>query len=246
MEIDSFDCARINMGFTRLEINFFDMPNLKPKFQNFEEELSYLESMVSDLDIKISKLVDIKILNIINLGKDTDQHLMAQNLKIALTNLPPSTLTNRMMIYEFQMEMNDKSRAIGNMLVYDYALYSKINRVQPSGKNQICLGSVTRQEFIERCPIMANRTYTRQKKKLADLIFPINLSNKKESLNIQTFLKLFPSTYTANKTHCAVLLDYWCTVFGKRDLLKNIPTENFDDIGDSFIQVLGFFKRGRT
>ena len=200
--IDSYDCARINMGFTRLEVNPPLCQILLPRFINVEDELGYLESCITDMDKLISQIIDIKMFKIMNLGTEVEQWHLATNLKSQVEALPYAE-GSRNMIYEFQMDMNNKSQAIGNMLVYEYASRSEIHRVQPAQKNTVTLGNMTREKFLILCPKMAKRKYTTKRAILVDLIFS---TGSIQTLNIQTFLRIFPSTYTANKTHCATML----------------------------------------
>lgn len=240
--VDSFDCARVNMGFTRAKINIDALIELtqqvleSPKLNKLDE-LQYLELLIANMHNLANKVIDIDLLKVLNLGSGTNPWEFAPNLKSLMRTLESPDTTH--MVYEFQMNDNDKSRAIGNMLVYEYSDLDII-RVQPAQKNTVSFGPLSKSDFIKYCPVISNTKVGRERIKIVDAIFknPTSL----HSLNIQTFLKLYSTTYDANKRHSAALLEYWCSIFDKHDLLAKISRENYDDVGDSFIQILPLLK----
>jgi hypothetical protein len=237
---DSFDCARLNMGFTRAR---FDPEALRLfqeyKVRDFESEdllerLGELETQVSVLLELMKRVLEIMDLRVLSLGESTQPWDLARGLRHQINTLEP---TQSRLVYEFQMSDNDKTRAIGNMLVYEYALCPGIYRVMPAQKNKVVFPALSRDQFLRWCPVMSQRRIGRSKQRMVDVAFAT--PGVRRPINIQLFLAMFSDTYTANKTHCAVMLEYWCSVFGQQDKLANIKSLNYDDVGDSLIQILG-------
>jgi hypothetical protein len=59
------------------------------------------------------------------------------------------------------------------------------------------------------------------------------------------FMEKYASKYTANKNHAKENLKYWLKVHGQLQFLENVPKKNYDDLADSFMQILGWWQYGR-
>lgn len=130
--IESFDCARINMGVIKVDYDFSQLINLtnlthlnKENLlqKSLKDQLDYLENLVQHISQELDRIIHIRDMAIWDLGKESKNPwewapVLADYL-IKFSE-PKST-----MIYEFQMQDNIISRSIGNMLVYHYSFVAR-------------------------------------------------------------------------------------------------------------------------
>lgn len=217
----SFDCARYSMGVALIEKN--DIKNIAPLGKN--PTLDDLEQQVKWISDTLDQIIQVHYSEVWDLRTDKDLDKpwdIANALKPRL-----STLTCDKLVYEFQMNQNDKSRMVSSMICYHYAPIETIC-VPPAKKNKMTLPNITREKFAKYCPILSNKKVG--KKKIIDAIFE---KKEKVDLSLQTFLKLHNDTYAANKMHTSAIYEWWFNIF-------KIPIkyEKMDDKADAFIQAL--------
>jgi hypothetical protein len=229
MLINSFDCARRSMGVCQAALTlepFVNALGLINMDEELDKKIARMESMVAEIALYLDNIVKITHLAVWDLGAEAVQAWdVAPLLKARLATLSEPDV----LVYEFQMSQNDKSRMISTMLVYHYA-DKHIIRMAPAVKNTIVLArNVTREMFARRCPVVANKICNRARL-INAITFPCDLG-------IQTFLKLYTDPYKANKMHTSALLEWWASVFDVA--ISHIPAAELDDAADSFVQILG-------
>jgi hypothetical protein len=138
IKIHSFDCAVKSMGVCTMDL-------IVPMYPDMYQvnELAY---HVSNKMIKISTL---EVWDVKNDGKLKIEKI-AKILKVRLDHLCQTDGIPDLMIYENQMNVNDKSRTISHFLIYHYAK-SEVVRMGPSLKNTIHLGPGLRHsDFLKK------------------------------------------------------------------------------------------------
>lgn len=86
--------------------------------------------------------------------------------------------------------------------------------------------------------------------KIPQHIFIVNptLKNKivlssDNTLQYTTFIQRYSTKHRANKMHCKSNFLYWIDIFNMHDKITHIKkTKHFEDVGDSFCQVLGWYR----
>jgi len=61
-------------------------------------------------------------------------------------------------------------------------------------------------------------------------------------LHHSKFLQKYSNNYIANKNHTKYNFLYFIRIFNQNSLIKNIKKKNYDDIADSFMQIIAFIK----
>lgn len=64
-------------------------------------------------------------------------------------------------------------------------------------------------------------------------------------LNIQYFLENSTRSYNANKAHSKANFVHWCEISRQNRILKGLNSRHLSDIGDAFMQILGWFEFGQ-
>lgn len=160
MLVFSFDCAIKSLGICIMKIN-------KPK-------------TIDD----INTIFDIKYIDSVNLGDYDNPWTTAKSLKSVLKKLNKKYGNPDTLLYEFQMNANDKSRMISNFIAYEYSDICKdIRRVMPTLKNKIYFHKdLKHSEFLKKnnSSYTANKKHTTANMKYYFEIFNLELPNKKK------------------------------------------------------------------
>ena len=239
--INSFDCARRSMGVAVVDIDpYIVLPRIYVDDLDPLDCLTVLEAHLKNVSDCLDQLIRISYIGVWDLGNVVHPWDAAPPLRANLEKLDQEFGIPSSMIYEFQMDLNDKSRMISSMLAYHYSGVHTV-RIQPAEKNKITMRNVSRDEFRLRCPRTANRrvVYGGRRQLIVDAMF----QGATLDLSISQFLRYFTKTYTANKTHTSAMLELWSSVFGVS--LDQVPDECTDDAADTFIQVLAGIKTGK-
>jgi hypothetical protein len=256
--VNSFDCARFSMGVARVTIDpVVVTPGVRTRGHSLEDRIKILEALVRYHEQCLDNILGVEYIGVWDMGEGK----RADDFKEAWDVAPP--LRRRMdkldrkfsppdvLLYEFQMGSNDKSRMVSTMLAYHYASLKTV-RIPAAVKNTLCPArALTREEFQHRCP----RVSARRKKSPAtgrmttvlDLIYPKKTNNGEtavsmaKDLSIQTFLSIVTDTYDANKLHTSACLEWWAGLFHVD--LRWVPNDCLDDAADAFMQVQGALRK---
>lgn len=247
--VNSFDCARFSMGVARVVIDTVVVaPRIYTLGYSLEDRVSILEAHVRHFERCLDNILQVEYIGVWNLGEGK----RADDFKEAWDVAPP--LRSRMdkmdrkfsppdmLLYEFQMGSNDKSRMVSTMLAYHYSGLPTI-RIPAAVKNTMCPArALTREDFLRRCP----RVAARRKKcpvdgKMRQVIDLIYTTQHTRDLSIQTFLTIVTDTYDANKLHTAACLEWWAGMFHVD--LRWVPAACLDDAADAFMQVQGALRK---
>jgi hypothetical protein len=233
--INSFDCARRSMGVAIVDIDpYIFVPKLFI-CGNVLERIMLLEAHVNLLSEQIDRVIRLSMVDVWDLGDVKRPCEAAPALKCRLTNLDAKNGTPSCLAYEFQMDLNDKSRMISTMIAYHYSGTHTVC-MPPAEKNKIVIAhKISEQDFCNRCTRTSNRKIQTAGRRItmAKALFQ---KHNAVDLSIAQFLRHFTKTYTANKTHTASMLEWWSSIFNIS--LDTIPVDCTDDAADAFIQVL--------
>ena len=67
-----------------------------------------------------------------------------------------------------------------------------------------------------------------------------NTISLNKNLTYSNFIKKYSNNYLANKNHCKENLLYFLKSFNLLHLIKDIKKKNYDDIADSFMQMIAY------
>lgn len=141
----------------------------KLKTDNFIHQ--YIQFLIA-LNKILDSIIDIKYLDVVNLlgekkTKDVDVIVRSQCLKNNLAILDNKIFhdVDTMVIIEYQMNCNDKSRTIYNQLIYHYSCKDKfiVKTIAPAFKNKIYFNdSLKHNTFIQQYKnnYIANKRHT--------------------------------------------------------------------------------------
>lgn len=173
MHIYSFDCALINMGVSHIwydkniiiPTTLWDEYKIIDQYQ-LEDQVAILEDMMNVLRVGLDncfKVIKCERWDLGSNNRDPWQWAipLAQKLSGWITH-PPG-----IMIYEFQMNANNISRSIGNMIVYHFMANhpsTRVVRIQPSLKNQLCIGGHLLTNYLKQytSTYKANKVHSTQ------------------------------------------------------------------------------------
>lgn len=139
-----FDCGNKALGVALLEINPVQIlpPRIKSDGLSLEERVRMLEAAVADLGDALRNIIRVNVdvwdllpgVNFKNITLNT-MDTAAKNLKAHLSKIPRPDI----MVYEFQMNINDKSRTISQYLRYHYCDVCPVMSVGGGLKNTVTL-----------------------------------------------------------------------------------------------------------
>lgn len=145
--IMSFDCARRNMGVCVMEVDHvMILPALAlQELDDVESQIAVLERRVQYIDRVLNEILNVRTFESWDCGADAVQAWeVAPVLRQKLNELDAKWGRPDIMIYEFQMNVNDKSRMVSTMLAYHYAFCPTVWRAMPALKNQVSLSNALR------------------------------------------------------------------------------------------------------
>lgn len=156
VRIASFDCGTKAMGVAVLDIDplvfKYSPTEVLALIPDLDAKLNALEKMVKDLSETIDRVIYMHA-EVWDLapgvkGNDLADHMVtvSRNLKVRLDELNPD-----LVVYEFQMSVNDKSRANSFLILYHFCDKCPIFRVGGALKNTVTLAKhLTHQTFIKK------------------------------------------------------------------------------------------------
>ena len=243
MHIISYDIASKSLAISIIYFNKNWKSELKTKRDSYNSNISKLDNPIDickytinyllEIDKLASELINLIYVDIIDLIpgeklKDTTAILRTSRLKSYLKAIDKKLVDlndDIIVLLEYQMGPNDKSRNVCSQILYHYSdsdsNFSNVNIIDkpnnlhkykieilgPSLKNKI--------NFIKETPYSY---YTRKYTKL----------------------------YDANKNHSKENFIYWINKNKMTHMIKNIKKKNLDDIADSFNMAFAWllFKSG--
>jgi len=186
----SIDCANksLAIGFYKLNLNNWKLELLKilqNKNIKLEERLIQSNKLLDNvLDIKFLKVIDLipnkKIKETTIIERSIQLNLHTQNIQNSISKIVGNNKIN--VFIEYQMNANDKSRAVFNQLIYAFAepeLY-EIKVITPTLKNQIYF-----KDELKHCRILQrySKVYTANKVHCKEnFLYFLELFNKMEHL----------------------------------------------------------------
>ncbi len=167
-------------------------------------------------DASIDSLIQIHWIKLIDVtdgktAKSVDAFTKARSLKqhmreiVELMNQTAKDEKPTLLI-EYQMNANDKSRAVYNQLVYEFCDLCDIVCMPPALKNTVYLNKALRYGEV------------------------LNVSG---------------ANYQANKNHSKYNFMYYLCVTKQLHLLKGVKSKNYDDIADTFMQMVAHLVRAK-
>jgi hypothetical protein len=143
------------LGVAVVELN---IPTWVPAVRDIPADnicLSKYLDIINHVAKELIKIIHIDVINLGNYSCPTDTALKLKQHLTWLDHFKPDIC-----VYEFQMNLNDKSRMISNFITYHYADIRTI-RIPPSYKNTVTLHpDISHQTYLKR----ASKTYSANKK----------------------------------------------------------------------------------
>lgn len=219
MLIYSFDCAQHNMGFTAIT-------HREPiPLPAGTRDIAWLEQAVITFVDNVNSVIKIEKAQLIDLGG---------NPTLGLRRFLDTLAKPDVVVYEFQMNINDKSRMISHMISYHFA-YCKVISIGGAEKNKVCIArNIDANTFAHMCPNIA-----RKRKLLNSGVSTVGkLLYYKDVVDLshRNFLRITNKNYDGNKLHTSAMFEYWNTAFS-----LGYTFAKWDDVADSFIQCLAVF-----
>lgn len=207
----SFDCANRSLAVCYASINKNTYAPLMEAIQNSKDNkelyLDYVQiHFVKVFDITSGKKFDTvqKSILLKTQLQELDAQIKTESDKLNRTyGVSKSDEPYSQVLIEYQMSVNDKSRAVSQQLVYHYCDKANVYLVGPTLKNKIDLS--------------ADR-----------------------SLSYGDFIAKYSSKYIANKNHTKQNFLHYLYKTELSDIINPIKKKNYDDIADSFAQIIGF------
>jgi hypothetical protein len=128
-------------------------------------------------------------------------------------------------LLEYQMGPNDKSRNVCSQILFNY---SKNDNIEFKSFNFQHITISEKSDLIYSTEIVG-----------PSLKNKINLDKDKDH---QFFLTKYANNYDANKKHSSHNFLTWVKKKSIENMIKDIPKKNIDDIADSVIMALAWFK----
>lgn len=162
----SFDCGNKAMGVAFIEFNTAEgVPTVPTASASLAEQVAAIERYIAALHRYMNGVVRLSGSDVWDLAPDVGGRALAgheqticQNLKTRLGGLPRPDG----MWYEFQMGINDKSRATSHYLTYNYCDICPVNTVGGALKNTVMLAPhLDHRRYLARYadPYVANKQH---------------------------------------------------------------------------------------
>ena len=245
MIIYSFDCAIKNVGFCCLSVNTewrTDVQNIITETDNFyqsssKDPLSTMNDLLQKADKIVDSILDIKYMNIFDLaaeGNALDVKLteIVKRLKYVLFCLEKQLPAPDIVLIEYQMNANDKSRGISRY-IEEYFL--------PLGGTDATITAA-----IASYPLIAADIPPELVKFTQIHLVNPNLKNAykvdpSELGDYQTYIVKYNRTY-ANKAHTTHNFRYFLQTRGLSHVIEDVPNK-LDDAADAFMQAYAWCKK---
>ena len=218
MYILGIDCANKSLAISIVEVN---IEAFVPTSGSVEERLRHLQEYV---DNKI-KICYINLFDLIPGKKvrDTSSEYRTRRLKAVLYAIDCVARgfgKIDLVLIEYQMSHNDKSRDISAKLLYHFSnVCSEFSSIYPVS--------------VPLMPVLYSSA----------LIVGPSLKQKVSfapHLKYSLFCEKYCSNYTANKAHSKANFIHFAAIF-EYDITA-IPKKNIDDVADSFMMIVGYLK----
>lgn len=172
--IISFDCGTVNLGYSVVEVNPINYEEEIPKCNSLDDIKKLLRT-----NFKIIEWNNQNITRGLNL-EDTEDQDRAKDMKDFLNDLDNRVGTNdeTIVLVEYQMGPNDKSRGVAWQLIYHYDV--RVIKVGPSLKNQITFDPLCPyQYFLQK---YGSRKYANKKHTRHQLIKYLEITGQQDIL----------------------------------------------------------------
>ena len=248
MIIFSFDCAIKNLGFCCIEVNTNWSKQTELIIQEFtqlysnddQDSINVLDKihiLVKKTDTLVNSIFQIKYMNIFDLAaegkaKETKLTEIVKRLKYILFCLGNQLPKPDIVLIEYQMNANDKSRGICRY-IEEYYL--------PIGGTDATITYA-----MPEYPLYASDISAELISETKIYIVPPSLKNSYQidpSIKgaYQTFIEKCNRSYDANKAHAIYNFVYFLQTRNLSHTIKNIPNK-LDDIADAFMQAYSWCK----
>lgn len=218
MYVISFDVATKSLAVSIIKYNVFLNEELKKSYEKYlsRRDTSNVEILIkqyNELLCEVNRLLDTEIeilyMDVVDLipGKKLkDTSIIERTKSLAsylrdFDKIVTETTESPVVLIEYQMGPNDKSRAVSSQIMYHFADYT-VYLVGPSLKNTLIVNEENYSEFAEK----------------------------------------YRSNYLANKNHSKCNFLKIIKHLKKEEMIKNIKKKNIDDIADSVLMSIAWFK----
>jgi hypothetical protein len=217
------------------------------EFKCINKQLHLFEEF-NTLYVNICKLVYIDVINLIpnKLLRDTDIILRSSRLHGFVTYIKHLAKTldvkqcssdsgNRsdcgenIVLIEYQMSVNDKSKIICNQLAVSFV------------EDDFAFASFTkRKEFYDSPAEVAVATQSKFETHIVGCSIKNRISFNHVNLNYETFLPKYQKSYDANKAHCKANLIEWARLTKNEDKISIIDKKVLKDASDAFMMAFAW------
>lgn len=150
LKIHSYDCARKSMGVCCLRVRTFCQMN-----PTWNLPVLYTSD---EYDWMIDNVISIQYKDVWDIsdptrqkGKPPDWSIVSKNLHECIQPLFDTYGSPDVMLYEYQMVQNDKSRTVSHFLIHHYSPFAKIKQMVPTLKNKVHFhADLIHQNFLEK------------------------------------------------------------------------------------------------
>lgn len=242
MIITSYDCAIKNLGVVSIdfdelwkdkinnEIDKLETLYINSDSYNKVEFLKEIIIILKSIDNILDNIIKIKFLNVINLIGDkkinnSDIYERTIRTKNILHKIDKYTGVPDVVLVEYQMKPNDKSRCMSHQIIYHYS----------NNTNEKIICSVPEYNLND---IVSNEQYNTKVYEVGTTLKnKYSLFKKGEYSN---FIEKY-SNYVANKKHTDCNFKYYTRVFGIKFSIDKKNKTN--DIADAFMMAFGWLKK---
>lgn len=222
MKILSIDSANKNIGICYLEFDENWLSKYKSYVSFYKKQQHTAKSLINALN-KLNDILDsvfkIKYVNWYDLipGRKLKETTLLERTRSLKGLLNSWQFSPDVILVEYQMGQNDKSRTVASQILYYYSdahviyasgLDGKIQQIEPTSQVKLYLVGPSLKNTIS---FGADITYSK-------------------------FLEKF-SRKTSNKKHTMANFIKFTKVFNQEDLYKNLKIPKYDDIADSFMMA---------
>jgi len=211
----------IDVANKSLAISFLKYNNFKQFITNeydINNNKKYLNTIkkLKDVDTKLNNIIEYYICEVIDLHP---------NKKIKQTNIIERSIALKTYLIMLKERINEYIKQLNiDKIILLIELQPSFNDKSRTTFNQIIY------EFG------INNIY---KIKIMNPMYK-NFISFNNDLKHCNFIKKYSINYLANKNHTKENFLYFLEKFNKQSLIKNIKKKNYDDIADSFMQIIAY------
>jgi hypothetical protein len=244
--IYSFDCAIKNLGFCCISVNTNwreeanDVINRLDCFyaqENTDNTLDKMCSFLQESNKIIDSVFEIKYMNIFDLAaegkaKETKLTEVVKRLKYIMFCLEKQLPKPDIVLIEYQMNVNDKSRGISRY-IEEYYL--------PLGDTDARITYAMSAYPLAAVDIPVELTTDTKIHIIAPTLKNSYQTDPSEAGDYQTYILKHNTNYAANKAHAVHNFKHFVESRGLSHTIYKIPNK-LDDIADAFMQAYGWCK----